>query len=179
MVNTFLFVVPFVSGIMLLVNSNYVPVLSGLAIIIVTIIVLSMLAKPEQLIFIKFNLKTLSYITPIYYFVLVIISISLSWKYVNLNDVGNLWVFLYAFACCYIPYTYIMQGEQSKSGRIGILTNTINNYSIFGYLLFGILMNFTEVQIYWAYVAILLLGLLMLNGLPNRIKCEQFEGTLK
>ena len=66
----------------------------------------------------------------------------------------------------------MLQGEQAKSGKIGILTNATNNYSVMGYLLFGILMNFTTFGVLWAYVAIILLGLFLLNGLAGRIQEE-------
>jgi len=83
------------------------------------------------------------------------------------------WIFLFAFSCCYVPYSYMLQKEQAVSGKISILTNSTNNYSVLGYLLFGILMNFTSISIFWSYGLIILLGLFLLNGLPSRIQREE------
>jgi hypothetical protein len=66
----------------------------------------------------------------------------------------------------------MLQGEQATSGKVGIVTNVTNNYSVLGYLLFGILMNFTSIGILWSYILVIFLGLFMLVGLPKRIQGE-------
>ncbi|MFA5829665.1 MAG: hypothetical protein WC843_04175 [Candidatus Gracilibacteria bacterium] len=171
-ISTILFILPFISAILLFLNSRGMIVLYGLLLIVTTIFFFAISFPLEKVFAKKFSFRALSYLMPIYYFALVIVSITLSWTFINLAAVGNLWIFLFAFSCCYIPYNYMLQGEQAKSGKIGILTNATNNYSVMGYLLFGILMNFTTFGVLWAYVAIILLGLFLLNGLAGRIQEE-------
>lgn len=171
-ISTILFVLPFISAIFLFLNSRGMTVLYGLILILATIFLFVISYPLEKVFAKKFSFKVLSYLMPIYYFILVIISITLSWKFINSLATGNFWVFLFAFSCCYVPYNYMLQGEQAKSGKIGILTNATNNFSILGYLLFGILMNFTPVGIFWSYGLLVSLGFFLLNGLPAKIQRE-------
>jgi hypothetical protein len=171
-INTILFVLPFVSAVFLFFSSKSMSVLYGIILIVLTILFFSVTASFKRDFSKKLSQKALSYLMPAYYFASVIVSITLSWKLINSNDAGNVWVALFAFSCCYVPYNYMFQGEQAKTGKVGILTNTINNYSIIGYLLFGSLMNFTSIGIVWSYVLLVSLGLLFLNGLPHRIMKE-------
>ena len=172
MVSIILFILPFVSGIFLLTQSYWQIVLTGLAIIILTPIVISLLFPLEKTIFKKIHPFKLSYVTPIYYFILVVISISLSWFLINSEDIGNVWFFLFALSCCFVPYSYMLQGEQAKTGRVGVLTSVINNYSVLGYLIFGSIMNFTSVPIIWAYLVLIGFGAFLLNGLPKKLRVE-------
>ena len=172
LVSIILFFLPFVSGLYLLLNSQWDIVLRGLLLIVATIIFFVFIFPLEKFIVKKLSFKTLSYLTPIIYFILVVASITLSWKLINSNASGNFWIFLFAFSCCYVPYNYMLQGEQAKSGKAGILTNATNNYSVLGYLLFGILMNFTSIGILWSYSLLIVLGLILLNGLSSRIRSE-------
>lgn len=171
-ISTILFLLPFISGLFLLFDSQGNIVLRGLFLIIATIFFFVFIFPLEKSIAKKISSKTLSYLMPIVYFILVVISITLSWKLINSTSPGNVWVFLFAFSCCYVPYNYMLQKEQSKSGKIGIITNVINNYSILGYLFFGILMSFTSIGILWSYLLLVVLGLILLNGLPKRIQDE-------
>jgi len=72
-----------------------------------------------------------------------------------------------------MPYCYLLSGEQKVNQEINILTNTINNFAVLGYLLFGVLMNFTSVGLLWSYVLLIMLGLFLLNGLPSRIQRQE------
>ncbi|HBB37509.1 MAG: hypothetical protein UX02_C0006G0011 [Candidatus Moranbacteria bacterium GW2011_GWC1_45_18] len=172
-INTILFILPFVSAIFIFLNFRSMTVLYGLLLILATILFFVISFPLEKVLTKKFSFKTLSYLMPMYYFVLVVISITLSWRLINSTAIGKFWIFLFAFSCCYVPYSYMLQKEQAVSGKISILTNSTNNYSVLGYLLFGILMNFTSISIFWSYGLIILLGLFLLNGLPSRIQREE------
>lgn len=165
-----LFILPFISAIFLFANSQGMTVLYGLLLIVATIIFLTVSSSLEKILTKKVSSKTLSYLMTIYYFSLVIISITLSWKFINSIAIGKFWVFLFAFSCCYIPYNYMLQKEQAKSGKIGMLTNITNSYSVLGYLLFGILMNFTNINIYWSYSLLVFLGLIFIGNYLYHIR---------
>lgn len=171
-ISTILFILPFISAIFLFLNSRGMTVLYGLILILATIFLFVVSYPLEKAFAKKFSFKVLSYLMPIYYFILVAVSITLSWKFINSSAIGNFWVFLFAFSCCYIPYNYMLQGEQAKSGGVGVLAGVTNNFSVLGYLLFGILMNFTPVGIFWSYGLLVLLGLFLFYGLPTRIQGE-------
>jgi len=174
-INLILFILPFVSAIFLYFNSQGEIILSGLFLIVATIFFFAFISPMEKVLskMYSFNhLEILSYLTPIYYFFLVIISITLSWELINKTAIGDFWIFIFSFSCCYIPYNYMTQGEQATIGKSGILTNTVNNYSVIGYLLFGTLMNFTNIGSNWSYFLLVLLGLFLLNGLPKRLRQE-------
>lgn len=171
-ISTTLFILPFISAIFLFLNSRGMTVLYGLILILATIFLFVISYPLEKAFAKKFSFKILSYLMPIYYFILAAVSVTLSWKFINSSAIGNFWVFLFAFSCCCIPYNYMLQKEQTGAGKVGILTNATNNFSVLGYLLFGILMNFTPVGIFWSYGLLVLLGLFLLNGLPVRIQGE-------
>ncbi|MFC1600590.1 hypothetical protein ACFL25_00760 [Patescibacteria group bacterium] len=63
----------------------------------------------------------------------------------------------------------MLQGEQATAGKVNLLTNTVNNYAIFSYLIFGGLLNFTNASTNLAYIVIILVGLFFYHGLPARI----------
>ena len=131
-----------------------------------------MLFPLEKIIFKKISLRKLSYITPIYYFILVVVSVSICWFLINSLGIGNIWFFTFALSCCFVPYNYMLQAEQAKTGKIGILTNVVNNYSVLGYIIFGLIMNFTSISIVWAYVVLIVIGVFLLNGLPERLRTD-------
>lgn len=172
MISIILFILPFISGIFLITQSQWKIVLIGFAIMILTPVVISILFPLEKIVFKKINPEKLSYITPAYYFILVILSVSLCWFFINSAAIGNFWFFLFALSCCFVPYNYMLQGEQSRTGKVGILTNVVNSYSVFGYIAFGLIMNFTSLPIIWAYLILVVLGIFLLNGLPKRFRVE-------
>lgn len=171
-ISTFLFILPIVSTIFLFLDSQGTKVLYG-ALLIVATIFFFVISLPLERVFAKiFSLKTLSYLMPIYYFLLVIVSITLCWKLINASAEGEVWIFLFAFSCCYLPYNYLLQKEQVETHKISILTNVTNNYAVLGYLLFGIIMNFTNISVIWSYLLLACLAIFLLWKLPSRLQRE-------
>jgi len=148
-------IIPLVSVVALAIQGNWLLIGKGILLIVGTIYALGLLYPLEKkLMMSKMLLITISRVMPVYYLLLVSISIVLSWTLINSSQVGSWSVFLFAYTCCYYPYNYILGAESAKTGKVGLMTNVVNNYAIEGYLLFGLIRNFTSMPASIAYIAL-------------------------
>lgn len=163
-------IIPLVSVVALAIQGDWLLIGKGVLLIVGTIYGLSLLYPLERRLMSKMQLTTVSRVLPVYYLFVVYISIVLSWTLINSAQVGNWSVFLFAYTCCYYPYNYMLGAESAKPGRVGLMTNVINNYAIEGYLLFGFMRNFMPIPASIAYIAPAILAIYpFYYKLPERL----------
>ena len=172
LVNLLIFpLIPLISVITLVVKGQWLLIGLGALFVIGTVYALGLLYGLERKIVRSMSVRTASYLVPVYYLALVYVSVILSWTLINSRYSGDWWVFLFAYTCCYYPYNYLLGAELAKTGRTNLMTNVVNNYALYGYLLFAILRNFTGLPTATAYVALLILAVFpFYYKLPERIR---------
>ncbi|KKU45223.1 MAG: hypothetical protein UX62_C0039G0002 [Microgenomates group bacterium GW2011_GWA2_46_7] len=140
LVNLLIFpLIPLISVITLVVKGQWLLIGLGALFVIGTVYALGLLYGLERKIVRSMSVRTASYLVPVYYLALVYVSVILSWTLINSRYSGDWWVFLFAYTCCYYPYNYLLGAELAKTGRTNLMTNVVNNYALYGYLLFAIL----------------------------------------
>ncbi len=96
----------------------------------------------------------------------------ITWYFINIYDIGNIYTYLFALTCCYYPYNY-MAGAELSIGKTNQMTNLVHNYSIVGYALFGFLANFTSAPILVINMLLIILTWVFIyRGLPEKLYSE-------
>jgi len=167
-------IAPLVSVIGLISEGKWELLFIGVVIVVGTLYVYRLLWPLEKYIGTRLDFISLSRLIPIYYLSLTTLSISICWYVINSSYKGNVMVAIFAFTICNWPYSYMIGAEESMGGRVNLIINVVNNYSIVGYLLFGILKNFTNLPTFVDYLALLILGMIFYHDLPRQLRPSFF-----
>lgn len=170
LVNLLLFLLPFIAAVAVALQSGWLTLLKGIIIIVATPVGLSLVYPIEKLAAKTLDRRALSYLLPVWYFVLVACSITVCWLLLNADRRGDWRFFLFAWSVCYVPYTYMLQREAATTGRVNLMTNVTNNFAVLGYAAFGSLANFTPAPLYVAVLAACAITAFLMIGLPRRIQ---------
>ncbi len=165
-INILLFpIIPIISIVGLIITGGISTILVGIVFIVITTIIFEA-SFPSIKTSADKSSATL-------YFFSVLITITVCWIFINSNNIGQFFTFLFAFFCCYYPYQYnAIKGEMVTDGDTNNLSNrtnnAVNNYSVIGYFVFGIIANFTNLPILYAYIPVILIGIFLSNGLLKK-----------
>lgn len=133
--STLMFLMPFISGAVLLFRSEWRVVLLGIIIIILTPSLYLLVTFADSYFKKNFS-RTKHYLLYIYYFSAASISIIISWIFIQSKNPTDFITSLWALSVCFVPYMYIQQKEEALSGRSNIITRWVTIYSFFGYIIF-------------------------------------------
>lgn len=158
---------PFVSGAILLYQTKYYLVITGILIIITNFIFYSITFGFDKFLIKYFKIKTGLILLNLFYVFSALIYILSIFYFLNKENLGDFWLFIFSWSIAYIPYNYMLQQELYYTGNQNTVTKIINNFVVLGYFAFAITLNFINISDLWGFFILILITSITFNSISN------------